>query len=73
MSKDTNVMVAAAACGCLAGIARGLRAKFAPHIPAVVPALLEKCKERKKIAADAFADLFDAVYNYVSQGGCQLD
>ena len=61
LEKDANVMVAALAAKCLKCIAEGLRKKFAPHAPTVVPTIFEKFKEKKPALRDPLVECIDAV------------
>ncbi|PAV56549.1 hypothetical protein WR25_23850 [Diploscapter pachys] len=61
LEKDANVMVAALAAKCLKCIAEGLRKKFSPHAPTVVPTIFEKFKEKKPALRDPLVECIDAV------------
>ncbi|KAJ1918219.1 hypothetical protein IWQ60_007555 [Tieghemiomyces parasiticus] len=59
--NDTNIIVATVAVTCIEGMARGLRTDFAPYKPTVVPALIEKCKEKKATVITAIRGALDAI------------
>ncbi|XP_028649672.2 LOW QUALITY PROTEIN: cytoskeleton-associated protein 5 [Erpetoichthys calabaricus] len=62
IGKDTNVMLVALAAKCVAGLASGLRKKFAPYAGHVVPTILEKFKEKKPQVVQALQEAIDAVF-----------
>ncbi|KAK6736923.1 hypothetical protein RB195_019549 [Necator americanus] len=61
IEKDANINVAALAAKCMKGIAEGLRKKFAPHAPTVVPAVFDKFKEKKPLLRDPLVECIDAI------------
>lgn len=66
VQKDSNVLVVALACKCVFGLAAGLKKRFQPYSGAVIPALLEKFKEKKQNVVTALREAIDAVYLSVS-------
>lgn len=56
----------ALACKCVFGLASGLKKRFQPYSGAVIPALLEKFKEKKQNVVTALKEAIDAVYLTVS-------
>lgn len=56
------MLVVALACKCVAGLAAGLKRRFQTYSGAVVPALLEKFKEKKQNVVTALREAIDAVY-----------
>ncbi|XP_029438954.1 cytoskeleton-associated protein 5 isoform X2 [Rhinatrema bivittatum] len=62
VGKDSNVMLVALAAKCLAGLAIGLRKKFATYSGHVVPTILEKFKEKKPQVVQALQEAIDAVF-----------
>lgn len=65
ISKDTNVMIVALAGQCVAGLAKGLKKKFAPFSLSFTEVILEKFKEKKTNVVTAMRDAIDAVYQTV--------
>ncbi|KAK5976231.1 hypothetical protein GCK32_004661 [Trichostrongylus colubriformis] len=61
IEKDANINVAALAAKCMKGVAEGLRKKFAPHAPSVVPTIFDKFKEKKPILRDPLVECIDAI------------
>jgi len=62
LSKDSNINVASVAAKIVAGLAKGLRLNFSPHVSTFVPVIFEKFKEKKPIVKDALVEAIDAVY-----------
>jgi cytoskeleton-associated protein 5 len=62
ITKDSNVVVVALAGKCVAGLATGLRTKFAPYASSVVSAILEKFKEKKQNVVTSLREAIDAVF-----------
>ncbi|CAH1965388.1 unnamed protein product [Acanthoscelides obtectus] len=62
VQKDTNVICVAIAGRSIAGIASGLKKKFQTYAGFVVPALLEKFKEKKSNVVSALREAIDATY-----------
>lgn len=58
-------MVVALAGKCVAGLATGLRSKFAPYATSIVSAILEKFKEKKVNVVTSLREAIDAVYTTV--------
>ncbi|EYC31023.1 hypothetical protein Y032_0004g1910 [Ancylostoma ceylanicum] len=61
IEKDANINVAALAAKCMKLVAEGLRKKFAPHAPGVVPAIFDKFKEKKPLLRDPLVECIDAI------------
>lgn len=62
ISKDTNVMVVAAAGKCLARLANGLKKRFQPYAGFCIPCILEKFREKKQNVVTALREAIDAVF-----------
>ncbi|XP_065070567.1 cytoskeleton-associated protein 5-like isoform X2 [Rhopilema esculentum] len=62
VAKDSNVVVVALAAKCVQGLAKGLRKKFNPYAPMIIPVILEKFKEKKMNVVIALRDAIDAVF-----------
>uniref|UniRef100_A0A7N8WW94 Cytoskeleton associated protein 5 n=1 Tax=Mastacembelus armatus TaxID=205130 RepID=A0A7N8WW94_9TELE len=62
VGKDANVMLVSMAAKCLAGLATGLRKKFGTYAGHVVPAILEKFKEKKPQVVQALQEAIDAIF-----------
>uniref|UniRef100_A0A7E4UZT1 TOG domain-containing protein n=1 Tax=Panagrellus redivivus TaxID=6233 RepID=A0A7E4UZT1_PANRE len=62
LGKDSNINVAAVAAKCITQLAKGLRQKFAPHIPTVSPVIFDKFKEKKIILRDPLVNTIDAIH-----------
>ncbi|XP_072448782.1 cytoskeleton-associated protein 5 isoform X3 [Chiloscyllium punctatum] len=62
IGKDSNVLLVALGAKCLAGLASGLRKKFQTYATHVVPAILEKFKEKKPQVVQALQEAIDAVF-----------
>lgn len=63
ISKDTNVLLVAIACKCMAGLAKGLRNNFKQQANNNLSVCLEKFKEKKVGVVTALRDCVDAFYN----------
>uniref|UniRef100_A0A1I7UF87 Cytoskeleton-associated protein 5 n=1 Tax=Caenorhabditis tropicalis TaxID=1561998 RepID=A0A1I7UF87_9PELO len=61
LEKDANILVAALAANCLAGLANGLRSKFQQFAVSVAPIIFEKFKEKKPMLRDPLVKCIDAV------------
>ncbi|KHJ97209.1 HEAT repeat protein [Oesophagostomum dentatum] len=61
IEKDANINVAALAAKCMKCVAEGLRKKFAPHAPAVIPVIFDKFKEKKPLLRDPLVECIDAI------------
>lgn len=59
------MVVVALAGKCVAGLANGLRSKFSPYASSIVPAILEKFKEKKQNVVTSLKEAIDAVYTTV--------
>uniref|UniRef100_A0A914ZKU7 TOG domain-containing protein n=3 Tax=Parascaris univalens TaxID=6257 RepID=A0A914ZKU7_PARUN len=66
LSKDANINVCALCAKCIAGIANGLRAKFAPFASMYVPVIFERFKEKKPTLRDPLIECIDAVATTVN-------
>uniref|UniRef100_A0A914QU13 TOG domain-containing protein n=1 Tax=Panagrolaimus davidi TaxID=227884 RepID=A0A914QU13_9BILA len=62
LSKDANINVCAVAAKCITQLAKGLRSKFANHVPSVIEVIFEKFKEKKVLLRDPLVEAIDAVY-----------
>ena len=62
IAKDTNVMLVTLAAQCIAGIAKGLRTGFKNGATHLLPAVLEKFKEKKATVVAALVEAADALY-----------
>ncbi|XP_066503384.1 cytoskeleton-associated protein 5-A-like isoform X2 [Hoplias malabaricus] len=62
IGKDSNVMLVTIAAKCVAGLAAGLRKKFAVYAGHLVPTILEKFKEKKAQVVQALQEAVDAVF-----------
>lgn len=58
-------MVVALAGKCVTGLANGLRKKFSPYASPIVPAILEKFKEKKQNVVASLREAIDAVFTTV--------
>lgn len=58
-------MIVALAGQCVAGLAKGLKKKFAPFSLSFTEVILEKFKEKKTNVVTAMRDAIDAVYQTV--------
>ncbi|CAJ0571285.1 unnamed protein product, partial [Mesorhabditis spiculigera] len=61
LAKDANINVAGLAAKCLGGIAYGLRKKFTSHVPSVLPAIIDKFKEKKPQLREPLIECIDRV------------
>ncbi|GMR36867.1 hypothetical protein PMAYCL1PPCAC_07062, partial [Pristionchus mayeri] len=73
LEKDANINVAALAAKCLTRIATGLRTKFGPHAATIIPAILEKFKEKKSTLKDPLVELIDAVVDTTTLESMESD
>nr|XP_054761945.1 cytoskeleton-associated protein 5-like isoform X1 [Lytechinus pictus] len=62
IAKDNNVMIVAIAGKCMAGIALGIRKKFAPYAVACISSILDKFKEKKINVVTALREAIDAIF-----------
>ncbi|KAI9155895.1 hypothetical protein H9P43_009005 [Blastocladiella emersonii ATCC 22665] len=62
INKDANINVVIAAVQCVGALAKGLRGGFATYRHAVVPPLLEKCKEKRANVLVPICAALDAVF-----------
>ncbi|CAI4224154.1 unnamed protein product [Auanema sp. JU1783] len=73
LEKDANINVCALAAKCIKGLADGLRKKFAPFAPVVIPKILEKFKEKKPMLRDPLIECIDSVAASVPLDSMQDD
>ncbi|KRZ48785.1 Cytoskeleton-associated protein 5 [Trichinella nativa] len=66
INKDSNVNVVIVAGKCLAGLALGLRKKFAQFATMCIPVVLGKFKEKKATVVGAMVEAIDAIAKTVS-------
>ena len=64
---DANVQCVMAAAQVIEGLAKGIGQPFAKHRAALVPPMLERCKERKQNVVDAIGQGLDAFFATVSR------
>lgn len=62
IASDANVLVVARAVKAVTLLVRGLRQHFAAHGRHVLPAVLDKLKEKKQAVSDACVECLDALY-----------
>lgn len=62
IAKDINVMIVALAGKCMAGIANGIRKKFAPYAVACISTILDKFKEKKVNVVASLREAIDAIF-----------
>lgn len=62
MTKDSNVVLVGVACKCLALLVTALKKRFHPYAGAMLPACLEKFKEKKQNVVLPLRDAVDAIY-----------
>ncbi|XP_045478875.1 protein mini spindles isoform X2 [Harmonia axyridis] len=62
IQKDSNVICVALAAKCYASLASSLKKRFQTYAGAVIPALLEKFKEKKQNVLIANREAIDAIY-----------
>ncbi|OWF42942.1 cytoskeleton-associated protein 5-like [Mizuhopecten yessoensis] len=62
VGKDSNVMLVSLGAKCMAGIAKGLRKKYAPYASNTIQVILEKFKEKKQMVVVQLRDAADAAY-----------
>ncbi|XP_040572755.1 cytoskeleton-associated protein 5 [Lepeophtheirus salmonis] len=62
ISKDTNVIIVGIAAQCIAGISKGLRLSFKQGAVILLPACLEKFKEKKTTVVSGLQEAVDAMY-----------
>lgn len=73
ITKDTNVVLVAAAGKCLCQIAKGLGKKFQPYAIVCVAGILEKFKEKKANVVQALREAIDAIYPSTNLEAIQED
>lgn len=61
---DANVLVVISAAQCLENFSKGLRKSFAPYRSEVIPALLERFKEKKQNVIEAIKSTLDTMGKY---------
>lgn len=60
--KDANIMVVTAAANVIEALAKGLKKSFARYRSSILPAMLERFKEKKPSVTDAIGAACDAVF-----------
>lgn len=73
ISKDTNVMLVALAAQCSAGLAKGLRSHFKQGASHLLPAALEKFREKKANVVAGLVEAVDAFFLVLGIEGVQED
>eukprot|EP00007_Cunea_sp_BSH-02190019_P001761 CAMPEP_0174234862 /NCGR_PEP_ID=MMETSP0417-20130205/4489_1 /TAXON_ID=242541 /ORGANISM="Mayorella sp, Strain BSH-02190019" /LENGTH=643 /DNA_ID=CAMNT_0015313283 /DNA_START=386 /DNA_END=2314 /DNA_ORIENTATION=+ len=73
ISKDTNVIVVARAAEATGLLGRGLRKEFSKAARVVIPALLDKFKEKKNFCVAAISTSLDMLHPHVLQLAETLD
>lgn len=63
--KDANVAVVTVAANCIEAMAKGLRKGFSKYRSTILPAVLERLKEKKASVVDALAKALDATFEAV--------
>ncbi|XP_033753517.1 cytoskeleton-associated protein 5-like [Pecten maximus] len=62
VGKDTNVMLVSVGAKCMAGLANGLRKKYAPYSLYTIQVILEKFKEKKQTVVVPLREAADAAF-----------
>ncbi|KAL8674410.1 MAG: hypothetical protein Q9168_001202 [Polycauliona sp. 1 TL-2023] len=71
--KDANIAVVTVAANCIECLAKGLRHGFAKHRSRIMPAIMERLKEKKQSVADALGAALDAVFASTGLSECLED
>ncbi|KAL8769281.1 MAG: hypothetical protein Q9209_004663 [Squamulea sp. 1 TL-2023] len=71
--KDANIAVVTVAANCIECLAKGLRHGFAKYRSRIMPAILERLKEKKQSVADALGAALDAVFASTGLSECLED
>jgi len=73
IAKDSNVMLVTKAALCTAGLAKGLRMGFKNGAAHILPAVLEKFKEKKPNVVAALQEAADGLYSCIGIENIQED
>lgn len=71
--KDANIAVVTVAANCIECLAKGLRQSFAKHRSKIMPAIMERLKEKKQSVTDALGAALDAVFASTGLSACLED
>jgi chorismate mutase len=71
--KDANIMVVTVAANVVEALAKGLRKPFGRYRSSILPAMLERFKEKKPTVTDAIGAACDAVFMVVGLGDIEAD
>ncbi|KAL8779501.1 MAG: hypothetical protein Q9213_006913 [Squamulea squamosa] len=71
--KDANIAVVTVAANCIECLAKGLRHGFAKYRSRIMPAIMERLKEKKQSVADALGAALDAVFASTGLSECLED
>jgi chorismate mutase len=71
--KDANIMVVTVAANVIEALAKGLRKPFGRYRSSILPAMLERFKEKKPTVTDAIGAACDAVFMVVGLGDIEAD
>ncbi|KAL8978959.1 MAG: hypothetical protein Q9205_005595 [Flavoplaca limonia] len=71
--KDANIAVVTVAANCIECLAKGLRHSFAKYRSRIMPAVMERLKEKKQSVADALGAALDAVFASTGLSECLED
>ncbi|KAL8829574.1 MAG: hypothetical protein Q9170_006103 [Blastenia crenularia] len=71
--KDANIAVVTVAANCVECLAKGLRHGFAKYRGRIMPAIMERLKEKKLSVADALGAALDAVFTSTGLSECLED
>lgn len=71
--KDANIMVVTVAANVVEALAKGLKKGFARYRSQILPAMLERFKEKKPSVTDAIGAACDAVYASTGLGDIMAD
>lgn len=71
--KDANIMVVTVAANVVEALAKGLRKSFARYRSSILPAMLERFKEKKPTVTDAIGAACDAVFMVTGLGDIEAD
>ncbi|KAI4258688.1 MAG: hypothetical protein LQ352_001114 [Teloschistes flavicans] len=71
--KDANIAVVTVAANCIECLAKALRRGFAKYRSRIMPAIMERLKEKKQSVADALGAALDAVFASTGLSECLDD
>ena len=71
--KDANIAVVTVGANCIECLAKGLRHGFAKYRSRIMPAIMERLKEKKQSVADALGAALDAVFASTGLSECLED